>query len=222
MAPFDPTWEEVYQNTGFGGGYPDLELVRFVARNLYSKDRASTRILEVGCGVGANLWYLAREGFDVTGLDGSATAIKKCSERFKTQNLKGHLVVGDACALDFPDHYFDAVADIECIYANTLSDIRKILGEIHRVLKPGGHFFSMMFATETHGYGLGKELEPNTYAEIPNRIFGGRGIAHFFTEPEVKTILEETGFKKSEVNFLFRSEKHQGELIKEWIVQAQT
>ena len=220
MCAFDTTWEEVYQKTGFGGGYPDTNLVRFVARNLYSKDRKSTRILEVGCGIGANLWYFAREGFDTYGLDGSKTAIEKCSERLKQQNYSCKLVVGDACATDLPHGYFDAVVDVECIYANRISDIRRILSEIYRVLKTDGLFYSMMFGVKTTGYGLGKELEPNTFADIKSRAFAGRGIAHFFTEEEIRCLLEQAGFRDIEINWVLRTEKQQQETIHEFLCQA--
>ena len=37
-------------------------------------DRRSVRLLEVGCGPGGNVWYMAREGYQVSG-DGSAVAM---------------------------------------------------------------------------------------------------------------------------------------------------
>lgn len=220
MCSFDVTWEEVYQKTGFGGGYPDTHLVRFVARNLYAKERKTTRILEVGCGVGANLWYLIREGLDTYGIDGSKTAIEKCGANLEKQGLRCKLFVQDACSLKFEGNYFDAIVDIECIYANRLADIQKILREIYRTLKKDGLFFSMMFSKNTWGYGLGKEIEKNTFAEINNRIFGGRGMAHFFTGEEIRGLLSETGFKNIEINVTSRTENNRQHIIEEWLCQA--
>lgn len=220
MSPFDKTWEEVYQQTSFGGGYPDTNLVRFVARNLYSRNRKSTKILEVGCGMGANLGYLVKEGFDVYGLDGSETAIKKCLERLKNQDLSCHLVVEDACSLKFEKNFFDAIVDIECIYANTIGDIKTILQEAYRVLKNDGLFFSMMFSKNTWGYGLGKEIEKDTFTEINNRIFSGKGITHFFTVEEIQGLLSEVGFRDIEINVTSRTENNQQHTIEEFLCQA--
>lgn len=220
MCAFDPQWEDVYKNTSFGGGYPDTHLVRFIARNLYSHDRKTTKILEVGCGVGANLWYLIREGFDVYGLDGSKTAIRKCFDRLEKQGLSCHLTAGDACSMDFPDEVFDAIVDVECIYANTIADIKKILGRVYQTLKTGGLFFSMMFSRRTWGYGLGEEIEPNTFAKIKNKIFEGRGIAHFFTAEEVRSLLSEAGFRDIEINLASRTENNQEYVIEELLCMA--
>lgn len=58
-----PVWDKICENQQWGK-YPAESLIRFVARNYYqSKERSNVSILELGCGPGGNLWYLAREGF---------------------------------------------------------------------------------------------------------------------------------------------------------------
>jgi tRNA G46 methylase TrmB len=48
------------------GKYPPEHVIRFVARNFYRvPDRKYVHLLEVGCGPGANVWFMAREGFAV-------------------------------------------------------------------------------------------------------------------------------------------------------------
>ena len=110
--------------------------------------------------------------------------------------------------------------DIECIYANTISDIKKILREAYRTLKKDGLFFSMMFSRNTWGYGMGKEIEKNTFSEINNKIFGGRGIAHFFETKEIQDLLTEIGFRDVEVNITSRTENNRQYTIEELLCQA--
>ena len=59
--------------------YPNEELCRFMGRNYFSIEktkRKAIKILEVGCGSGANLWMISKEGFDAYGIDLSQNAIE--------------------------------------------------------------------------------------------------------------------------------------------------
>ena len=141
-------WENLFQREY--GKYPAEHLIRFIAKNYYQTDRGSTRILEVGCGPGANVWYLSREGFDTYGIDGSPTAIASAKGLLTKDNLSANLMIGDIVALPYTDDYFDSVIDNECIYSNDLSDSHRILGEIRRVLRTGALFFSRTFSSDMH------------------------------------------------------------------------
>jgi 2-polyprenyl-3-methyl-5-hydroxy-6-metoxy-1,4-benzoquinol methylase len=78
-------WEQIFASRPWGK-YPPEHAVRFVDRNFYRiPDRANTRLLEIGCGPGANIWFMAREGFGVSGIDGSRTAIKLAGERLAVE-----------------------------------------------------------------------------------------------------------------------------------------
>ena len=58
--------------------WPNEEFCRFMGRNFFVKpgeERKSTRILEVGCGTGANLRLLVEEGFDAYGIELSQEAV---------------------------------------------------------------------------------------------------------------------------------------------------
>lgn len=62
-------WDMVFSNQEWGK-YPSEDLIRFIARNFYKvENRKNVKILELGCGPGANIWYLAREGFSFCGVD---------------------------------------------------------------------------------------------------------------------------------------------------------
>ncbi len=131
---FDQRWEEIHAERELGR-YPKEEFVRWVAHNYYqASDRSAVRFLDLGCGSGASTWFLAREGFTVTALDGSLSAIKRV----------GTGVVADAVNLPFKDNCFDVVVDILCISHNTINDINTIVEEVARVLKPGGRVFSVL------------------------------------------------------------------------------
>src|SRR3989344_4036029 len=104
---WDKTWEKIYRTKEWGK-YPPEELVRFIAHNYYeTKDRKTVKILDLGCGTGAATWFIAREGFNAYGIDGSPTAIKIAKKRFITEKLKGNFQVGDIISLPFEGDEFD-------------------------------------------------------------------------------------------------------------------
>lgn len=187
MSSWDHKWEEVYKSQEWGK-YPPEELIRFVAQNYYNTIRNDTRILDVGCGTGAATWFIAREGFSTTGIDGSNTAITKAKKRFKEEGLNGDFLIGDIEKINYPDDYFDAVTDIVAIQHNTYNKILEIIKETHRVLKPGGKLFSMMVQKGSYGYGLGFEFEKNTFDQVPEGPYAGKGIIHFTDANEIKDI----------------------------------
>lgn len=213
-------WDVIFRDREWGK-YPPEELVRFIARNFYSTpDRKAVKILEVGCGPGANLWYLSREGFSVYGMDGSQVALEKARNRLAGEGLEVQLHCGDILSLPFPSDFFDCVIDIECLYANTAADTRRILEAIHRVLKSGGLFFSKTFMTGTYGDGLGVRVEGerNTFSELQEGAFHkGYGVVRFTDEQDIQTLYGER-FAVQSVDHLIRSDQNRGHEVREWLI----
>ncbi len=175
---WDPVWEELFRTRGWGR-YPSEDLVRFMARTF--PEPARVRVLELGCGPGANLWYLAREGFRVVGLDGSPTALAECWRRLRAEGLHACLVRADAARLPFPAASFDVVLDVECLYANPWEAARRAVAEAARVLVPGGWLWSKTFAPGTSGEGDGEPApgEPGAWRRLRSGPLAGKGFTRF-------------------------------------------
>lgn len=218
---WDKGWDDLFARKNWGK-YPSEEVVRFVARSFFAApDRKSVRILEIGCGPGANLWLLAREGFCAYGLDGSAVAVAQARERLAEEGLHANIETGDAMHLPWPRGYFDAVLDVECVYANSLADSRRIIEECHRVLKEGGVFFSKCFATGTTGEGSGLRIEgePHTWRDLTEGPFNsGYGIIRFTEEDEIPRLY--AGFEPLVWDYILRSDNGGRTLCKEWIISG--
>lgn len=216
-------WESIFSSRGWGA-YPPEELVRFIARRFRQvADKATVRVLEIGCGPGPNIWYLVREGFSVAGIDGSATAIRQAGERLLAEKLphdlpRVDLRVGDFASLPWPDASFNAVVDLEALYSNTLTTIRASVGEINRVLVPGGVFFGKMFGTPTTGSDSGDMIEPGTRLKPTAGPCAGNAIAHFFTRDELKDLFSDFG--ELQVDQCDRTDGAGAMRIFEWLVSA--
>ncbi len=196
---WDKRWERTFRTREWGK-YPPEELVRFIARNYYrSKSRRKIRILDLGCGTGASTWYIAREGFTTTGIDGSPTAVKIAKKRFAKERVKADLRVGDIVELPFKNEYFQAVTDIGSIQHNSPTNIRKIIAEAHRVLKPGGKFLGHMIAEN-------------------RALVRWEGTTHYFTRGELRTLFKV--FSNVTVDSITRTEGNGRTRIKHWIVEA--
>jgi SAM-dependent methyltransferase len=218
---WDKGWDKIFLNYEWGK-YPSEELIRFIARKFYATpNRSDIRILEVGCGVGANLWYLAREGFNAFGLDGSQIAVNNAFTYLKNDGLMADIKQGDAMNLPYPDSFFDAVIDIECIYANSLHDTKIILSEIHRVLKPSGNIFSKTFATGMSGENTAISLlnELHTYIEMPDGpLRDDYGIIRLTSENEIPEIYHL--FNDLQYDLITRTDKNRSNKISEWAIQG--
>jgi demethylmenaquinone methyltransferase/2-methoxy-6-polyprenyl-1,4-benzoquinol methylase len=105
------------------------------------------RVLDICCGTGdlaVNLARMAGKDTAVTGLDYSQPMLEIALRKARKAGIskKLSLVHGDVGSLPFPDGFFDSIgisfAFRNLTYKNPLTD--KYLGEIRRVLTPGGRF----------------------------------------------------------------------------------
>jgi ubiquinone/menaquinone biosynthesis C-methylase UbiE len=138
---FDPIWEHKYA-AGHVQHYPWDVVVSFVFRHYpRAKPREEIRVLEVGCGTASNLWFAAREGFQVSGIEGSESAVRKAQQRFASEGLVADLRVGDFTKLPFESSVFDLVIDRGALVCCSYQSAQTAIDEIHRVMLPGGRFF---------------------------------------------------------------------------------
>src|ERR1700724_2250824 len=68
-------------------------------------------VLDVGCGTGENVLYLAERGFAASGVDGAPSAIRKARAKAKQRGLNASFEVSDALNLSVPERPFDTVID---------------------------------------------------------------------------------------------------------------
>ncbi|MFA6243057.1 MAG: methyltransferase domain-containing protein [Candidatus Hydrogenedentales bacterium] len=145
------------------------------------------RVLEVGCGMGMGIRFLAEDGIDSYGLD------IPCLARFwaRAGNDPRHFVNGDGACMPFPDGYFDAVytlGTIEHIGTKvghyTLADDywetrRAFAREMLRVTKPGGRLLvtcpNKHFPIDIHHEPTDDATPPGT-ARLRRRIFDRFGM----------------------------------------------
>ncbi len=204
-------YESSYLEEGFRGQrlYPNEELLRFFGRHFFSRvkhaDRGSIRVLEIGCGSCANLWMIAREGFDAHGLDLSPAAIELGHKMLAHWSTSAKLTVGSMTSLPFEDASFDVVCDVFSSNCLVERDFRVCLSEVRRVLRPNGLYFSYTPSAASDAFedhAPAKKLDEWTLDGVrrPTSPFAGNHYPFRFTTPErYRSLLVEAGL---EVDYL--------------------
>ena len=151
LARFDRDADMVFMNYGWadpdGEGpqlallpqdEPDRYCIQFYHRVTATVDLRGRDVLEVGSGRGGGASYIMRylEPASMTGLELASSAVAFCRQHHTTPGLS--FVQGRAEDLQFPDASYDAVVNIES--AHCYHDMARFMGEVYRVLRPGGLF----------------------------------------------------------------------------------
>lgn len=106
---------------------------------LQASGLTSGHVLDIGMGGCACMaFYLARKGFDVTGIDRSSHAIHRARENAKGKRLKGTFIArrADAKKLPFEEGVFDVVISFHSLHH--IDRPVAALREMFRVCRPGG------------------------------------------------------------------------------------
>jgi len=94
--------------------------------------RSDARILDCGCGTGANVELLKRFG-EAYGFDLSETGLQIAREEGRTRLARARIT-----AVPFPSESFDLVTSFDVLYALDEADEKTAVAEMFRLARPGG------------------------------------------------------------------------------------
>ena len=218
----DPIWEELHSTRSWGK-YPAESLIRKVMRH-YSgvSKKKDISILEIGCGAGANLSFFMEEGFNVTGIDGSESAIKNAEKllkkKYKEKKDNLNLQVMKFEDFSFKNNSFDLVVDYFAIYANKVNLIKSIYSKIHKVLKTNGRFYGRVWGDLCEGSKTGNIIETGTSLNPKKGPCKNMGTSHFFNETEINKIFRE--WSEVEVTKILTTKTNLPDQIEEYEIWA--
>jgi SAM-dependent methyltransferase len=150
---YDQSWEKAYGKGEQLNRYPYDMIVSIVIRLFKSiKDKKTIKVLDLGCGAGNNSAFLAKEGFTITGIDASKSAIQYVTERFNAENLDGEFHVLDFSKLDQLNSKFDLVIDRQSLSTQSFANAKKIARAINSLLNTNGLFLSMFYNIDHPGF----------------------------------------------------------------------
>lgn len=108
--------------------------------------RPDTKVLDLCCGSGQATSVLVQRSQDVTGLDASPLSL----ERAKKNVPQAQYVEALAEEIPFNDNLFDLVHTSVAMHEMRPNQLRQIVQEVYRVLKPGGIFTLVDFHRPTN------------------------------------------------------------------------
>jgi len=181
---FSREWDKRYQENTHMGVWPWSDVVSYVMRHARPSSRGF-RVLELGCGAGANIPFFLSLGVEYHAIEGSPSIVEKLHERFPA--LRDNILAGDF-TLDLPQAgEFDLVLDRASLTHNATADIARCLELVHRKLKSGGKFigvdwFSTAYSDYRKGLPAGDAFTRQGYRE---GSFAGVGRVHFSDKPHL-------------------------------------
>ncbi len=103
------------------------------------------RVIDLGCGTGTNALYLARHGFQVTGVDVAPRAIAKARRKARADGVEVRFFVADVT--DLPDDLgsFDLALDAGCFHSLHPPDRERYVHSLRRVLAPTATYLLLVF-----------------------------------------------------------------------------
>ncbi|MFE5957959.1 MULTISPECIES: class I SAM-dependent methyltransferase [Streptomyces] len=178
-------WQDTYSaHPGMYGEQPSAPALH--AARIFRTARARD-VLELGAGHGRDALYFAREGFSVHATDFSGTGLAQLEQTAHAQGLDGRVtsVLHDVREpLPLPDASVDGVfAHMLLCMALSTKEIHAAVGEIRRVLRPGGVFVYTVRHTGDAHYGAGTAHGDDVWEH------GGFAV-HFFPRDLVDALAE--------------------------------
>jgi SAM-dependent methyltransferase len=183
IKPFDNTKDKRYSTQFFHSFANILEILALPQR---------AKVLDVACGPGWLSEFMARSGYDVTGIDICPDMIEIARERVETikfapyegQRLQARFQVGDPEVAGLGTDIYHAAIFYDCLHHFT--DPEATLKNIFQALKPGGK----LYIQEGIKAAPGSELERILVAEM--RRFGT--LEKPFSPAELFDLLKHVGF----------------------------
>jgi SAM-dependent methyltransferase len=184
---FSPEWDQRYRENTQLSVWPWSDLISHVRRNCRRLD-AQSRVLELGCGAGANIPFFLSLGVQYHALEGSPSMVQRLHNRFP--DLSQTILAADfTLAMPF-EPGFDLVVDRASLTHNDTMAISRCLELVWSAMKPGAYFIGIdWFSTQFSEYPLGSpETDSFTRGNYDRGPFEGVGRVHFSDEVHLREL----------------------------------
>ncbi|MCY3773243.1 MAG: class I SAM-dependent methyltransferase [Gemmatimonadetes bacterium] len=179
--------------------------IREAEQAFVGKYPLDSRLLDIGCATGRLCFALARQGYDVTGIDVAKKQIEQAKQTAEAERVNVTFLQYEMPTLPFPDASFAAafMGNVYCYVPHRASRIA-FLEEVARVLDPNGEVFLSQTVLDSvlEGYediydANHRKFAPDyeTLEEGDGFVLGAPHYLHFFFGEDLKAELEASPFQ---------------------------
>jgi SAM-dependent methyltransferase len=183
-----PDWNKLILEERFRPRYPQTEVYRFVITLEKIFTERPLRIWDLCCGGGRHTVLMSSLGHRVYASDLAPNALELTRAWLADAKLSAELDQVDMTICPWSDISFHGVVSWNALYHNTFSNIQRSISMVYDCLLPNGLFMGTFKSTKADTYGLGPEIEPNTFI-CPDGPEQGQ-LHYFFDEITIRRLFE--------------------------------
>ncbi len=182
---FSTGWQARFAAGKSKSQWPWSDVISYTMR--HAKPGPGTRVLELGCGAGANVPFFLDTRSDYYAVEGSESAIEEFRARYP--GLDDRVKRGDfTAALPF-EPPFDIILDRSAVTHNDHAAIERTLALAHASLGSGGHYIGIDWFSSRHAEAQrGKPLADGCTRTFEAGLFEGIGKVHFSDEAHLRKL----------------------------------
>jgi SAM-dependent methyltransferase len=216
---FSKEWDSRYKENTNMSVWPWSDLVSYVKR--YVHLTKNSRVLELGCGAGANIPFFLSLGVKYYSIEGSATMVNKLKKKFP--NIRENIVFGDFTQNIPFSKSFDLVIDRSSLTHNTTKGIMECLENVNQKLKGGGKYVGIDWFSTSHSYYKkgGKIIDSFTRNRFQNGQFQNVGVVHFSNKAHLQNLFKNFEFLVLEHKIIKKEIPSDEEIFASWNFVAQ-
>jgi cyclopropane fatty-acyl-phospholipid synthase-like methyltransferase len=140
-------FEQIYQGQApWDTGRPQPAIIK-----LAEAGQVRGSVLDVGCGTGENVLYLASKGHECWGIDFVSVATDRARAKAAERKIDAHFIVGNALELGKLGRQFDTVIDCGLFHTFTDEERPVFVAGLAEVLGAGGLLYLLCFSDEQPG-----------------------------------------------------------------------
>ncbi len=211
---FSEEWNHAYEKNTNLSTWPWSDLVSYVKR--FTKLDKNSKVLELGCGAGANIPFFLSLGVQYYAIDGSNIAITELSRRFP--ELKDRLIVGDFTEEIPFSESFDLIIDRSSLTHNSTTAISNCIDMIEKKLTSDGMFIGIdWFSTQHSEYDDGEKIDDNfTRFNFQSGQFKNIGIVHFSDKQHLQNLFKKFNFFILEHKIIKKEIPSENQIFASW------